>query len=177
LFERLGRYVVAHPWRIIAAWVIAVAVIVPFAPSLASVSSSDQASFLPSSYESVRAQKLVEQAFPESSGASAIFIVERGDGHKLTPNNRREIGALAARLQRNRIESVARVATNARLSSPNGKAQLIDVAFDGSSEDPAVQKAVGTLREHANASLQGSSLRAGLTGDAPIVRVSLTFLL
>ena len=56
MFERLGRYVVAHPWRIIAAWVIAVAIIVPFAPSLASVSSSDQASFLPSSYESVRAE-------------------------------------------------------------------------------------------------------------------------
>jgi len=92
LFERLGRYVVAHPWRIIATWVIAVAVIVPFAPSLASVSSSDQTSFLPSSYESVRAQKLADKAFPESSGASAIFIVERGDGHKLTPSNRREIG-------------------------------------------------------------------------------------
>jgi len=168
LFERLGRYVVAHPWRIIATWVIAVAVIVPFAPSLASVSSSDQASFLPSSYESVRAQKLVNKAFPQSSGASAIFIVERGDGHKLTPNNRREIGALAARLQRDRIESVARVTTGPRLSSPNGKAQLVDVAFSGSSEDSAVQKAVGTLRQYANASLQGTSLRAGLTGDAPI---------
>lgn len=168
MFERLGRYVVAHPWRIIATWVIAVAVIVPFAPSLASVSSSDQTSFLPSSYESVRAQKLADKAFPESSGASAIFIVERGDGHKLTPSNRREIGALAARLEHARIESVARVTTNARLSSPNGKAQLIDVAFSGSSEDSSVQNAVGTLRKDAGASLKGTSLRAGLTGDAPI---------
>ena len=168
MFERLGRYVVAHPWRIIAAWVIAVAIIVPFAPSLASVSSSDQASFLPSSYESVRAEKLVQKAFPATSGASAIFIVERGDGHKLTPNDRREIGMLAARLQTAKIASVGRVSTGVRLSSPNGKAQLIDVAFRGSSEDPSVQQAVGTLRTNANSILGGGSLRAGLTGEAAI---------
>ncbi|MGC9975067.1 MAG: MMPL family transporter, partial [Gaiellaceae bacterium] len=123
MFDRLGRYVVAHPWRIIAAWVIATAIIVPFAPSLASVSSSDQASFLPSSYESVRAEKLVQKAFPDTNGASAIFIVERGDGHRLTPNDRRGIGTLAARLQSSKIASVARVSTGVRLSSPNGKAQ------------------------------------------------------
>jgi RND superfamily putative drug exporter len=168
LFERLARYVVAHPWRIIAAWVIAVAVIVPFAPSLASVSSSDQASFLPSSYESVRAEKLVDKAFPQSSGTSAIFIVERADGHRLTPNDRREIGTLAVRLQDTRIAGVERVTTNLHLSSPNGKAQLVDVSFQGSAQDQSVQKAVGTLRKDADSILRGSSLRAGLTGDAAI---------
>ncbi len=168
MFQRLGRYVVAHPWRIIAAWVIATAIIVPFAPSLSSVSSSDQASFLPSSYESVRAERLVEKAFPGASGASAIFIVERNDEHRLTPNDRREIGTLAARLQASKIESVARVTTGLRLSSPNGKAQLVDVAFRGSSQDPSVQQAVGTLRQRADSILRAGSLRAGLTGDAAI---------
>jgi RND superfamily putative drug exporter len=168
LFERLGRYVVAHPWRVIAAWVIAAAIIVPFAPSLSSVSSSDQASFLPSSYESVRAEKLVQKAFPGTAGASAIFIVERGDGHRLTPNDRRGIGTLAARLQGSKIESVARVSTGLRLSSPNGKAQLVDVAFGGSAQDSSVQRAVGTLRTNANSILRGGTLRAGLTGDAAI---------
>jgi RND superfamily putative drug exporter len=168
LFERLARFTVAHPWRIIAAWVIATAVIVPFAPSLASVSSSDQASFLPSSYESVRAEKLVEKAFPGSSGSSAIFIVERSDGHRLTPSDRREIGGLAARLQNEGIESVARVTTNLRLSSPNGKAQLVNVAFAGSAQDGSVQRAVTTLRDRADSILRKSSLRAGLTGEAAI---------
>jgi RND superfamily putative drug exporter len=168
LFERLGRYVVGHPWRIIAAWVIATAIIIPFAPSLASVSSSDQASFLPSSYESVRAEKLIQKAFPGTDGASAIFIVERSDGRRLTPNDRRGIETLAARLQSSKIARVARVSTGVRLSSPNGKAQLVDVAFQGSSQDPLVQKAVGTLRTTANSILRASSLRAGLTGDAAI---------
>ena len=168
MFERLARYVVAHPWRIISAWVIAVAIIVPFAPSLSSVSSSDQASFLPSSYESVRAEKLVQKAFPGTNGASAIFVVERSDGHRLTPSDRHEIGTLATRLQASKIESVARVTTGLRLSSPNGKAQLVDVAFQGSSQDPSVQQAVGTLRKNADSILKAGSLRAGLTGDAAI---------
>ncbi len=168
MFERLGRYVVAHPWRIIAVWVIAAAIIVPFAPSLGSVSTSDQTSFLPGSYESVRAEKLVQRAFPDAGGASAIFIVERIDGNFLTPNDRLEIGSLAARLQRARIASVARVSTGLRLSSPNGKAQLIDVAFRGSSQDQSVQQAVGTLRAGADSVLEGGSLRAGLTGEAAI---------
>ena len=53
MFARLGKMVTAHPWRVIAVWIAAVAVIVPLAPSLSSVSNSNSASFLPSSSESV----------------------------------------------------------------------------------------------------------------------------
>jgi RND superfamily putative drug exporter len=168
LFERLGRYVVAHPWRVIAIWAVALTIVVPFAPSLGSVSNSDQASFLPSSYESVRAEKLVTQAFPNNGGASAVFIVERGDGKPLTPADRHEVALLASGLQQAKIASVARVVTSLRLSSPNGKAQLVDIAFSGPAQDASVGRAIGALRERAETILHGSALRAGLTGDAAI---------
>ena len=48
MFARLGKIVTAHPWRVLAVWLAAVAAIVPLAPSLSSVASSDQTSFLPS---------------------------------------------------------------------------------------------------------------------------------
>ena len=58
MFARLGRLVAAHPWKVIAVWIVAFAVIVPFSPSLADVTNEDPTSFLPSSDESSRAQAL-----------------------------------------------------------------------------------------------------------------------
>src|SRR5262252_7159387 len=98
MFARLGRIVTAHPWRVIAVWVAAVAVIVPLAPSLSSVSSSDQTSFLPSSYESAKAQKLADEAFPKTSGATALFVVKRADGARLDTTDEGKVTALAQKL-------------------------------------------------------------------------------
>src|SRR5262249_24742072 len=98
MFARLGTIVTAHPWRVIAVWIAAVAVIVPLAPSLASVSNSDQASFLPSSYESAQAQKLADRAFPSTSGATSLFVVKRDDGGALTAADRAKVDAMAKEL-------------------------------------------------------------------------------
>ena len=46
----------------------------------------------------------------------------------------------------------------------------MQVAFRGTSQATAVQDAVNTLRDRAASFLQGSGLRAGLTGDAAIVK-------
>ena len=80
MFARLGRLVAAHPWKVIAVWIVAFAVIVPFSPSLADVTNEDQTSFLPSSDESSRAQALAEKHFPTASGATARFVLKREDG-------------------------------------------------------------------------------------------------
>jgi RND superfamily putative drug exporter len=168
MFARLGKIVTAHPWRVLAVWLAAVAVIVPLAPSLSSVSSSDQASFLPSSYESAKAQKLAERAFPRTSGATALFVVKRTDGGRLDAADGRRVAALAQAIAADRIPRVTSVLTSSAQRAPNGTAQLVQVAFRGTSQAEAVQNAVQPLREKAGAFLQGSGLRAGLTGDAAI---------
>ena len=53
--------------------------------------------------------------------------------------------------------------------SPNGRVQLVQVAFSGDSRDERVQDAVGALRERAAPLFAGTGLVAGLTGDAAIV--------
>src|SRR5262245_64030341 len=95
MFARLGTMITAHPWRAIAVWIVAVAVIVPLAPSLGSVSSSDQASFLPRSYESAQAQNLADRAFPSTSGATSLFLVKRDDGAALGGADRAKVDAMA----------------------------------------------------------------------------------
>ena len=62
MFKRFGRYIVHNPWKVIAVWLVLL-VGSFFAPSLADQVSTDQASFLPSSYESVQAQQVSERAF------------------------------------------------------------------------------------------------------------------
>ena len=170
MFARLAKMVTAHPWRVLAVWVAAAAVIVPLAPSLASVSSSDQTSFLPSSYESAKAQKLADKLFPNTSGATALFVVKRADGAKLTATDEQKVAALAQTLAADRIPSVTSVHTSAAQRAPNGTAQLVQVAFNGTSQATAVQNAVKPLREKASAFLTRSDLKAGLTGDAAITK-------
>ena len=99
MFARLGRLVAAHPWKVIAVWIVAFAVIVPFSPSLADVTNEDQTSFLPSSDESSRAQALAEKHFPTASGATARFVLKREDGNALSAADRSEVREFAGGLE------------------------------------------------------------------------------
>ena len=98
MFERIARFVVARPWWVIAGWLVVAAVVIGLAPSISSVTNSDQAAFLPSSAESARAAELARQAFPDANGASAVVVVKRSDGAALTDSDRATIGQLAQRL-------------------------------------------------------------------------------
>jgi putative drug exporter of the RND superfamily len=168
MFARLGRLVTDHPWRVIAVWVVAVALIVPFSPSLAEVSNADQASFIPDDKESVQAQQLAERAFPTASGATAMFVVKRADGAELTPADQAKVGALAQDLMAARIPRVAAVVTGPEQVAPNRGVQLVQVVFQGTADDQPVKDAVPQLRERATGGLEGSGLQAGLTGEAAI---------
>jgi hypothetical protein len=63
-FAALGRLVTGHPWLVIGVWIIAAVAIVLTAPALPT--TSNEASFLPSKYESIKAQNLQNQAFPQA---------------------------------------------------------------------------------------------------------------
>jgi putative drug exporter of the RND superfamily len=47
----LGEFVVHNPWKIVTGWGLAAVAIVRFAPSGSEVKNTDQANFLPGSYE------------------------------------------------------------------------------------------------------------------------------
>ena len=84
-FGGLGRAVVRHPWRVIALWVIAAIAVIATSPGLPT--TSNESSFLPKSYESIRAANLQDKAFPQDkhvTAAAAIIVFSRVDGGKLT---------------------------------------------------------------------------------------------
>lgn len=154
----------------IAAWLVAVAVIVPLSPGLDSVTNEDQTSFLPSSYESVEAQELSERAFPEQAGSSALFVVTRRDGAPLRPADRARIADFARELDRDGLERVNGAVTGKDLISPDGRVQLVRVSIEGLAFEDPVAEAIERLRDRGDDLLPGSGLRAQLTGDAAILK-------
>jgi RND superfamily putative drug exporter len=168
VFSRLGRTVVAHPWRVIAVWVVVAFALVAFAPKLNDITNTDQTSFLPDKYESVKAQAIASSAFPQATGATAIVVVKRADDAALTAADQDKVSAIAEALSAKKIEPIASITTSAQSLSENKTVQLIQVAMDGTSQDQAVLDSVTTLRDGLASQLDGTDLKAGVTGDAAI---------
>jgi len=147
---------------------VAIAVIVPISPRLSEVTSADQGSFVPGSYESAKANLVAMKHFAAGSGATAMFVVRRTDRAKLTSADRARIEKFVRDLKSASISRVTAVATSDQQLSPNKRAQLVSVSFKGIAHDKPVQNAVKTLRLKARASLAGSNLSTLLTGEAAI---------
>lgn len=165
MFERLGRLVVHNPWKVIAGWVLITIAIVSFAPTLSDVTTSDQADFLPSDYESMQAGEIAEQAFAKSNDSSATIVVKRQDGQVLTAADQTAISDLGTAIDGARIERVTDVLTGEQFLSPNKKVQLVNVGLEGIGDDPKLVDAIKEIREQASNGLKGSDLDYAVTGD------------
>ncbi len=164
MFERLGRGIVLHPWRVIAVWVVAAVAIIGFAPKLSTTST--EANFLPSHYQSVQAQHLQKADFSKAGTPAAIVVFEPAHGGALTASEQAAAAAIGRRLASARIPTVGFVSpavpSKNRLISvvgvqmPNATGQLTTAQVD----------AVDILRSDVTTALSGTGLRAGVTGTA-----------
>jgi putative drug exporter of the RND superfamily len=167
-FAALGRMVVRHPWRVIAVWLIAAVAVIATAPALPT--TTNESSFLPSSYESIRAATLQDQAFPQAGNVSAdaaIIVFARADGGKLTSADSAKVASVAQQLNARHIKNVLGV--TAGPTSPNKLVQtaLVSMSNDvvnGSSSDAG--DAVKVLRADITPLVRGSGLTEGITGTA-----------
>lgn len=128
MFARLARFVVRHPWWTIAAWLAAAIVIIAFSPKLST--ESDQGEFLPSEYEAVQAAEISERAFPQQGGASAMIVVQRSDGGKLTEADSAKVTAAAKNLSDKRYPTVEGFLTSPKAVSDNRLIQLVTVPME-----------------------------------------------
>ncbi|RKN49580.1 MMPL family transporter [Micromonospora endolithica] len=166
MFERLGRFVVGKAWWVIGGWVLAAVAIILTTPSLGDITSADQESFLPSSYESVQATELGQKAFPQAATATAVIVVERADGQPLTPADEAKVGQLAESLKAENISQTSGYLTGPQAVAPDRSVQIINVGLDAPApDDPALLDAVRELRADIGPALQGSGLTAGVAGD------------
>lgn len=164
MFSGLGRFVVRRPWWIILAWVVVAGAVIALAPKL--TSSSDEASFLPDHYESIRAADVQEAEFPRQQNVGAIIVFQRSDGGKLTAADSAAVTRVSKDLQAKKIPEVQAVVPGA--VSPNKLVQTSVVAMPKLTdpEDTAQQDAVEELRSGLKPELKGTDLSAGITGSA-----------
>ncbi|CAL9282416.1 MMPL family transporter [Streptomyces sp. SudanB182_2057] len=163
MFRRIGNAVVRHPIWTIVAWLIAAVAIVATAPSLPS--NSDESSFLPSSYESIKAADLQQKAFPSAFTPSAIALYQRTDGGKLTAADQKDVARITTELGKKHIDQVQKVVPGP--PSKDGKYSMTLVQMDSKNAgQPKQADAAKELREQAKELAKGTQLDVKLGGSA-----------
>jgi putative drug exporter of the RND superfamily len=164
VFNGLGRTVVRHPIWVIVIWVIAAVAIIGFAPKL--TSTTDEASFLPTHYESIQAQDIQESAFPQAATPAAIIVVETQNGSPLTAADSAKVASIGRTLTAEHIPDVTSIATAP--ASANKLIQIIAVQMpqQNNPNDTAQGDAVKALRSSLQKQLSGTQLKGGITGTA-----------
>ncbi|WP_084478477.1 MMPL family transporter [Nocardia jejuensis] len=164
MFSRLGRFVVRYPWQVIGAWVIAIAAVVLTAPTL--TATTDQSDFLPSHYESIQAMELQQKAFPDSATPAALIVFERADGAPLSESDQAVVAAAATKLAERKIPDI-----NGIQAAPPSENRLVEIVAVGmtkvtSQSDTRQTDAVEALRDALPEQVNGTDLKAGITGSA-----------
>ncbi|WP_406270205.1 MMPL family transporter [Nocardia sp. NBC_00881] len=164
MFARLGRLVVHHPWKVIGLWLLVIVAVVASAPKL--TSTTDQSEFLPSHYESIQAMELQQKAFPQSAAPAAIIVFGRADGAPLTEGDSAAIAAVGEQLTAANLEDVIGLQTVP--PSENKLIQIIAVQLTKMTNqgDTRQGDAVEALRTALKRQVEGTDLKAGITGQA-----------
>ncbi|HEX7162917.1 MAG TPA: MMPL family transporter [Trebonia sp.] len=168
LFAWLGRAVVAHPWRVIALWVVAAAAVILTSPGLPT--TSNESSFLPKNYESIRAMDLQNKAFPQTgnvTGAAAIIVFSRADGAKLTAADSAKVAAITKTLDARHIPGIVSVAAGPESQNHLVRSAMVAMpnsVINGSGD--ASDNAVKALRADLKPLVAGTHLAEGVTGQA-----------
>ncbi|MFE0106155.1 MMPL family transporter [Streptomyces sp. NPDC059009] len=163
MFRRIGTAVVRHPVWTIVAWLIAAAAIVATAPGLPS--NSDESSFLPKSYESIKAADIQDKAFPSSFTPSATALYQRTDGGRLTAADKKDVARITAELGKKKIDQVQKVVPGK--PSDDGKYTMTLVQMnDKTTGQPEQADAAEVLRADVKKLTRGTDLEAKLGGPA-----------
>ncbi|MFF7969844.1 MMPL family transporter [Streptomyces sp. NPDC007905] len=163
MFRPIGNAVVRHPVWTIVAWLIAAVAIVATAPGLPS--NSDESSFLPKSYESIKAASLQQKAFPSAFTPSAIALYQRTDGGRLTDADQQDVARITTELGKKHIDEVQKVVPGR--PSKDGRYDLTLVQMDSKNAgQPKQADAAKVLREDLKELAKGTHLDVKLGGSA-----------
>ena len=165
MFEIVGRLVMRARWVVIAAWLVLAIGAVAFAPSLSSVGSAEESSFLPRNVESMRERVVVAQAFPaEAAASSATIVFSRASG--MTEADHAFVSAFGTwLLSQDAPASVHDAVSN--LQDADRQPQLASMyrSADGTTELISVQLKVASFQRAAN--LAVDAIRAQLIAARP----------
>ena len=179
MFGRLGHLVLRARIAIIVGWLLLVLGALVFVPSLASLTASEEAGFLPEDSPARRAAERLEAAFPERQAAATATVVFSRAGAALTGADHVAIAAVAAWLRGSdvppeladvlvSIEGAADVpGYEAMYRSSDDAVEMLSVRLSAEPMGQPARDAVGALRGHL-ASLDTDGLEATVTGTVAI---------
>src|SRR3984885_4850805 len=168
VFAALARFVARNPWKVIAGWIVVAFIVIATAPALPT--TTNESSFLPSSYESIRAQTLQSQAFPQQGHVTAdasIIVFSRPDGGPLTAADQASVARVPAELNARKIPNI--LAVTPGVTSSNKLVQTAYVAMDNSvvnGSGSAAGDAIKVLRADIKPLMTATGLNEGVTGSA-----------
>ncbi|WP_225845254.1 MMPL family transporter [Streptomyces sp. HPF1205] len=163
MFHHIGRTVVRHPVWTLVAWLIAAVAIVATAPGLPS--NSDESSFLPSSYESIKAMNLQEKAFPQAFTPAAIVLYQRADHAVLTGQDKADIGRITTALGTKGIDQVQRVVPGSESKDHRYLTALVQMNKKTQGQ-PKQADAAKALRADSADLAKGTHLKVQVGGQA-----------
>ncbi|TDC73777.1 MMPL family transporter [Streptomyces hainanensis] len=143
------------PWAVIALWIVAVAVAVPFVGRLADVQRDENVDYLPESADSTQVVRLQDE-LPGGEGTELILVYHRDGG--LTEADRAVVGERAAGI----AEAHALTTEGAPpvIPSEDGTTVMVPFVIGGLAGDEEKSAAVTDVRERA-----GADLPEGLTAE------------
>lgn len=168
MFKKFADFITRKRWYVITVWLIAAIAIVGFSPKLADVTSDDQASFLPNTYESAQAQQIAKQSFPQAEGQSVIILFKRDDGQPISAQDQQKIQTIVASVKAARINKLSSIITAPQLLSANKKIQLANATLNGQPQDQTLLDTVKDLRSKLASETKGTDIHYAVTGSTAI---------
>jgi len=163
MFGALGRFVSRRPWYVIGAWLVATVLVVMFHPKVEA--TTDQADFLPDSYESIKAANMMADAFPDQTDSGATVVFDRTDGSELTKADITTISGIMAKLDLPEVFTSAGTVT----PSPTNEVAISNLALaEGvTGQDEKEIDQVKDLRDELKGATKDTGIRAQTTGSLP----------
>jgi len=162
--RKFGEFIVRNRWRVLIIWIIAAVLIIGLAPKLSSIESNDQSSFLPSSYESIKALNVAKNISPYSKNPTDVIVFKNNSGTALSSRDIKKIDETIVALNSQKLSHIVAIVTTPNQLAPNHQVLLAQVIYSGSQEDTATINAVKTLRNGLDKQLAGSNVKASTTG-------------
>lgn len=166
--ERLGKFIVAKRWWVLAVWLVAAIAIAMLSPSLGSVESNNESSFLPKNYESVQAGNAAKKVSPHSQDATDLIVFKNKSGTRLSATDLQTIDKAAAAVATKHLPHVEVVSASPAQLSPNRKVALGTVIYSGNPNDTSTVNAVKGVRDALHQQLAGSDVAGNVTGQEAI---------
>ncbi|MEQ4488551.1 MAG: MMPL family transporter [Dehalococcoides mccartyi] len=175
MFKTIANWVIKFKYLVVSFWVILAAVMALSAPSLQDASTLDQSGFMPSDSDSVKADALLKQYFPDDiSSVSGLYLILFNQS-SLSQTDMDYAESLSDWLSSGDapagIGEVDSVFNNpqlaSRLISPDNTTMLINISLMQAAEDSRTEKIITAI--HSQLADTPAGLEVFVSGEAGIL--------